>query len=110
MTLKLGSTGECPITGAIGFLTKFIGGVPIYRAADGTLFKGQSRLVGRAGRPAAAGKRCRIRIKGVPGEWLEGVMVTKRTARVLSADRVWHGAVVSANDAEITSEVGNDNG
>lgn len=99
--MKLGSAVIDPVTGEQGFVCRFIAGVPIGRAPDGTMFKVKGPLPGAKKRgPKPMSKECRVQLIGFPG-WHAGEIVDGGRARIVSGDPVWQGAVVDRTEAVI---------
>ena len=99
--MRIGESCICSVTGATGFVTKFIGSQPIGRAPDGTLFKALSP------RGRKADKRCLIRVVDA-GEVLSGWLAAERLANdkflVVDDDLNWHGAELCRGDVELGAE------
>lgn len=96
--MKLGSTRIDPLTGARGFVTRFIGDWAICRADDGSTFR-----VSLVKQPAKREPiRCLVRIHGVAKPFL-GIFLRPGVARITQRDAVWYGCEVDSHEAELTA-------
>lgn len=106
--MKLGSRTTCPVTGAKGYVTRFVGVVAICRADDGTTFKVDKSQRTTRGQS----KDCLIRIEGIDTVF-NGKTVPRsagKRAVIVDDDPIWKGCEVTSYDATIVrlSEVASD--
>lgn len=95
--MKLGQQVIDPLTGKRGYVVRYIDGQAIARDEDGNHFKAGHKT----GRQSLKGHPCRIKVKGVPGDWMLGVRVDGDRAKVTDGNPVWQGVVLSHRDAKI---------
>lgn len=97
--MKLGSRATCPVTGAKGFVTRFVGTTAICRADDGTTFRVNSTKRPNKGQA----KPCHIYVHGI-AQVFNGVTVpgsAGRLATITDPDPLWHGCDVSRDEGTI---------